>query len=227
MFFWPGALVYVLTRAANTCPICGNRIEIPRIRPVRTPPTRIPASGPAEAPPSFPSPSPVPVTLRVDTTLVAQNLRRIMVAAIVTVAGIGACAVIIVNLGGDEEDTNRRPTTAVKSAEAKKLAETALHAGEFVKWYLDQTTPLCEEYYGKGYCVPVVFRLKKAEPCGVMPDRTIEWPASLADGQFYFVRMHFVGGGVGYGQISSGARYNEIPDQATVFRCWNDLGIMQ
>ena len=29
ILFWPGAILYVLTRA-NTCPICGSRIPVPR-----------------------------------------------------------------------------------------------------------------------------------------------------------------------------------------------------
>ena len=30
ILFWPGAILYVLTRPANTCPICGSRIQVPR-----------------------------------------------------------------------------------------------------------------------------------------------------------------------------------------------------
>ena len=33
ILFWPGAILYVLTRAANTCPICGSHIQIPHRRP--------------------------------------------------------------------------------------------------------------------------------------------------------------------------------------------------
>lgn len=118
------------------------------------------------------------------------------------------------------------PQAVEKSAD---LANIANHSGKFVVWYVDQITPLCEESYGKGYCTPVVMHLTKTETelCGVMPDGQIEWPTSLADGEFYYVEMHFIGGGTGYGQISAGARHNEIPDQETVFRCWDRFGILR
>ena len=33
VLIWPGAILYVLTRPANTCPICGSRIQVPHHRP--------------------------------------------------------------------------------------------------------------------------------------------------------------------------------------------------
>ena len=49
ILFWPGAILYVLTRA-NTCPICGSRIQIPRaVNPrVGTPSVTVEAEHPVD-----------------------------------------------------------------------------------------------------------------------------------------------------------------------------------
>ena len=135
--------------------------------------------------------------------------------------------------GQKQERMAEERREAAEEAETKtvgfdeNLAETALHAGKFVTWYVDQMAPLCEEYYAKSSCRVAVWELKKGEPCGAMPVKRLDWPARLPDGEFYLVQMESATSLTGYRQISSGARHGELPEQEAVFRCWGQFGIMQ
>ena len=156
-----------------------------------------------------------------------------------TIGGAAVLVVIIIVILVAPESESPRASqdlapaqpTIVNKAETvgydEELAETALHAGKFVTWYVGQVTPLCEEYYSKSSCRVAVWELKKGEPCGAMPVKRLDWPARLPDGEFYLVQMESARSLTGYRQISSGARYDELPEQEAVFRCWNQFGIMQ
>ena len=124
------------------------------------------------------------------------------------------------------DEVEETPIQAVEKNE--DLADIANHSGKMVAWYVDKVTPLCKENYLESYCRVAVYELKKAEPCGLMPVQRINWPAELPDGKFYFVKLESTRGVLtGYRQISSGARYNELPKQEQVFHCWDDLRIMR
>ena len=54
LLFWPGAILYVLTRAKNTCPICRSRIQIPHRRPSVTVRQETATPSPSNPAPSSP-----------------------------------------------------------------------------------------------------------------------------------------------------------------------------
>jgi hypothetical protein len=144
--------------------------------------------------------------------------------------GIFMVLVLIIALAPESEglpdEVQETPAQAVEKSE--DLATIANHSGQFVAWYVDKVTPLCKENYLESYCRVAIYELEKGEPCGLMPIQRINWPAALPDGKFYFVKLESTRGVLtGYRQISSGARYSELPKQEQVFHCWDDLRIMR
>ena len=156
---------------------------------------------------------------------------------LVGVVALLASLLVLASNGGDDavrSQTGAEPTpttadealgstdnTASTSSSSNELAEIALHSGEFVKWYVGQVQPLCNQYYGQPNCIPVVREVKLGSTCGARVAGQVSWPSDLPDGKIYLVEMHSVQGDPPrYRQISPGSRYNELPDYQVLFDCW-------
>ena len=229
ILFWPGAILYVLTRP-RTCPICGTRIQIPRYSAPAT--AHQEASGPADPEPSSqehvtPSPRLWGNRPEVDKAQSARNCRNIILAGIavafVFVIVVGAvCGIAISALSGGDNSSGTLPAPALQEPTTPDLAELALHSGEFVKWYLGNVQPLCNEYYGRLNCIPIVREVKLGGTCGARVAGQMSWPSDLPDGRIYLVEMRSGQGDFPrYQQISAGSRYNELPDHESLFDCWD------
>ena len=102
------------------------------------------------------------------------------------------------------------------------LSQIALHSGEFVKWYVGQVQPRCDQLYGSPNCIPVVQEVKLGGTCGAWVSGQVSWPSDLPDGKIYLVEMRSVlGDPPRYQQISSGSRYDELPDYQLLADCWD------
>ena len=112
LLFWPGAILYILTRPKNTCPICGSRIQVPRASAPAT--AHQEASSQADPEPSShehvtPSPRLWGNRPVVDKAQSARNLRNLMLAALVFVLGVGAiCGVAISAIGGGDSEGEKQ-----------------------------------------------------------------------------------------------------------------------
>ena len=112
ILFWPGAIIYVLTRGKNTCPICHSRIQIPRASAPAT--AHQETSRPADPEPSghehvTPSPRLWGNRPVVDKAQSARNLRKLMLAALVFVVGVGAiCGIAVNTLGGGDSEGEKQ-----------------------------------------------------------------------------------------------------------------------
>ena len=218
LFFWPGALLYVLTRAANTCPVCGARIQRPQIT--------LPAPPALESAAS--SGQPRRVLRRWSQLTRGQKVFAVGGAAVGLLVLIIAISVVNPEKPSEEREIGRTQAPFNPTARAQNtMIAIANDAGAFVSWYIDTVTPVCEEAYGVE-CHPIVYELTKAEPCGLAPAGGVDWPAELPDGKFYLVEMIGIGGyAASYRQISSGSRHREVPTQQEIFDCWDDLGIIR
>ena len=174
ILFWPGAILYVLTRAANTCPICGSRIQVPR--------TSAPVT--VRRATATPSPSnPAPSSPREAMAASWRRHRKMILISwggLVGVVALLASLLVLASNGGDDavrSQTGAEPTTADEalggtdntqstSSSSNDLAEIAQHSGEFVKWYVGQVQPLSNQYYGQPNCIPVVREVKLGGTCG-------------------------------------------------------------
>ena len=223
--FWPGAILYYLTRAANTCPICGSRIQIPRT----SPPARIEREtrrSPDPAPPSSPAEVSHP-RQRKNSPWLPQLRRRTWLTIYGALGAIILTVILIGTLTPEDDDLSQvapggRGNTQSTSSSSNDLAEIALHSGEFVKWYLGNVQPLCNQYYGKPNCIPVVKEVKLGGTCGARVAGQVSWPSDLPDGRIYLVEMRSVEGGPPrYRVISPGSRYEELPDDQLLFDCWD------
>ena len=214
ILFWPGAILYVLTRPANTCPICGSRIQVPRAS----------APGTVRQETATPSPSnPAPSSPREAMAASWRRHRKMILigwGGLVGVVALLASLLVLASNGG-EEALGSTDNTASTSSSSNELAEIAQHSGEFVKWYVGQVQPLCNQYYGQPNCIPVVREVKLGGTCGARVAGQVSWPSDLPDGRIYLVEMRSVQGDPPrYRQISPGSRYNELPDYQVLFDCW-------
>ena len=229
ILFWPGAILYVLTRP-RTCPICGSGIQVPRVS--------APVTVRQET--ATPSPSnPAPSSPREAMAASWRRHRKMILISwggLVGMVAVLASLLILASNGGDgavRSRTGAEPTTAYEvlggrdntqstSSSSNDLAEIALHSGEFVKWYLGNVQPLCNQYYGQPNCIPVVREVKLGGTCGARVAGQVSWPSDLPDGRIYLVEMRSVRGDPPrYQQISAGSRYNELPDHQLLFDCWD------
>ena len=108
------------------------------------------------------------------------------------------------------------------AASSDNLQDIALHAGRFVKWYVDKVQPLCNQYYGRLNCIPIVQEVKLGGTCGARVTGQVPWPSDLPDGRIYLVEMHSAQGDPPrYRQISPGSRHDELPDRQLLSDCWD------
>ena len=216
ILFWPGAILYVLTRP-RTCPICGSRIQVPRASAPVTVRQEIEAPSPSN--PAPPSPR------EAMATSWRRHRKMILISwgALVGMVALLASLLVLASNGGDEvvrSRTGAEPTTT--SSSSNDLSELALHSGEFVKWYVGQVQPQCNQYYGRLNCIPIVREVKLGGTCGARVAGQMSWPSDLPDGRIYLVEMRSGQGDFPrYQQISAGSRYNELPDHQSLFDCWD------
>ena len=214
ILFWPGALLYFAMCKKNICPKC--------LIPVVQPPPRAPArslESEPDAAPKWDFYIPIPqwskgTWLKIGAVLVGGVIIGLVIA---TTGGNG----------GDEVVVASKETSTITSAPPvgvdEELAEIANHSGRYVKWYLGKVTRLCYEEYRPEYCLPEVYRVIKGGECGAILSSEVgrDERNNLPDGQFYFVQLVDAWGDVtGYRGISSGSRYDELPEQNYLFACW-------
>ena len=223
--FWPGAILYILTRPKNTCPICGSRIPVPQARA----PARLEQEAPRSPDPA-PASSPAEVShprQRNNGPWLPQLRRRTWLTIFGALGAIILTVILIASLTPEDDDLSQvapggSGNTQSTSSSSNDLAEIALDSGKYVKWYLGNVQPLCNQYYGQSNCIPVVREVKLGGTCGARVAGQVSWPSDLPDGPIYLVEMRSVQGGPPrYPVISPGSKYDELPDDQVLFDCWD------
>ena len=119
ILFWPGAILYVLTRP-RTCPICGSRIQVPHRRPPVTVRQERETPSPSNSAPSSPSEA------------IAASWRRHRKMILISWGGLLGMVAVLVSLlvlasnGGDEVVRSLPRAEPTPTTEYDALSKVAL-----------------------------------------------------------------------------------------------------